>query len=144
MLIGQVSGPVFISNCDNIIDTDYGDVHAFHTQSNYDITIVASLKEFNIPYGVCEVEKSGSLSMIREKPEFNFLVNTGLYLVDEKVFHAIPEKTVFHMTDLINKVKKHGGNIGVYPIGDNSWIDIGEWSEYRNAINALEGRVVGL
>jgi NDP-sugar pyrophosphorylase family protein len=113
-------------------------------ENRYDITLVASLKEFNIPYGVCEVEKSGSLSIIREKPEYNFLVNTGLYIVNDNLIRTIPEKTTYHMTDLINSVKKAGGNVGVYPIGDNSWIDIGAWSEYRNAINTLEGKVVAI
>jgi NDP-sugar pyrophosphorylase family protein len=144
LLQGKVEGPIFVSNCDNIIETDYANLHAFHMENRYDITLVASLKEFNIPYGVCEVEKSGSLSIIREKPEYNFLVNTGLYIVNDNLIRTIPEKTTYHMTDLINSVKKAGGNVGVYPIGDNSWIDIGAWSEYRNAINTLEGKVVAI
>ena len=38
------------------------------------------------------------------------------------------------MTDFIETLKKAGGRIGVFPIGENAWIDTGEWTEYRKAL----------
>jgi uncharacterized protein YcbK (DUF882 family) len=35
-------------------------------------------------------------------------------------------------------VKQKGGKVGIYPISENSWIDIGEWSEYKKAIEKLK------
>ena len=41
------------------------------------------------------------------------------------------------MTDLIAKVKSKGKRVGVFPIEDDSWIDIGQWEEYRSALKRL-------
>jgi hypothetical protein len=28
--------------------------------------------------------------------------------------------------------------VGVYPVSDHAWLDIGEWAEYRNALKRFE------
>ena len=34
-------------------------------------------------------------------------------------------------------LEKEGKKIGVYPIDDSSWIDIGQWTEYQKAVEQL-------
>ena len=41
------------------------------------------------------------------------------------------------MTDLIKKVKTLKKKIGVYPIDEESWTDIGQWNEYKLAVEKL-------
>ena len=41
------------------------------------------------------------------------------------------------MTQLIYKAKKSGMNVGIYPIDDKKWVDVGQWSEYRKNIKKL-------
>ena len=41
------------------------------------------------------------------------------------------------MTNLIQLIKANKKQIGVYPIDDESWIDVGQWSEYRKAVDRL-------
>ncbi len=60
--------------------------------NEYDLTLVASLKDYHIPYGVCELEKGGSLARIKEKPQYSFLVNTGMYVVRRDRLDLIPEE----------------------------------------------------
>jgi dTDP-glucose pyrophosphorylase len=128
---------LIVTNCDIVIQADLSELVSFHVQENYDLTLVASLKDYRIPYGVCELEKGGSLSIINEKPQYSFLVNTGMYVVRRDRLNLIPEHTYCDMTDFIEKVKKSGGRIGVFPIGGNAWIDIGEWAEYRKALDSF-------
>ena len=33
--------------------------------------------------------------------------------------------------------KKNGTRIGVYPIDDEAWIDVGQWAEYQKAVERL-------
>ncbi|WP_035264399.1 sugar phosphate nucleotidyltransferase, partial [Desulfosarcina sp. BuS5] len=101
-----LNGPFFVSNCDIIIEADYADIFRFHTKNSYDITLVASARQFNIPYGICDLNGNGSLKMIQEKPEYNFLVNTGFYVLNPGVIDLIPDNQLFHITHLIDKVKK--------------------------------------
>jgi NDP-sugar pyrophosphorylase family protein len=136
-LRGKIETSLIVSNCDVIIRTDYRDIVEHHHSSRDDITLVASLKNYNIPYGVCELGNGGTLSRIREKPEYNFLVNTGMYVLRPAALELIPENEFFHITHLIERVQAAGGRIGIFPISDKSWIDTGEWIEYRNALRQL-------
>ena len=42
------------------------------------------------------------------------------------------------MTDLINLSKKNKMRIGLFPISEDCWIDIGQWSEYKNTLKNFE------
>jgi len=136
-LSGKINRPFFVKNCDIIINTDYADLLEFHQRGDYSITLVASVKHYNIPYGICELNGEGYLDHIKEKPEYSFLVNTGLYLLNPDVLKIIPENKIYHMTQLIEDVKKDRGKIGVYPVGEDVWIDIGQWAEYKKAIEKI-------
>ena len=127
----------FLTNCDIIINADYSDLYDFHLKKEYDITVTASMKCFSIPYGICEIENGGKLVTINEKPGYNYLINTGLYVVKPSVIKSIPENSSFDMTDLIRKITDGGGTVGVYPINEKSWIDVGEWKEYKSAIELI-------
>jgi len=139
LLANKLERPFFVSNCDIIIKTDYADLYRFHTKNSYDITLVASTKQFNIPYGICELNGWGSLERIKEKPEYSFLVNTGLYVLNPNVIDLIPDNKLFHITHLVDKVRENKGTIGVYPISEKAWIDVGQWAEYRKALKMIEG-----
>jgi dTDP-glucose pyrophosphorylase len=128
---------LIVTNCDIVIQADFAELVSFHTDNNYDLTLVASLKDYRIPYGVCELEKGGTLARITEKPQYSFLVNTGMYVVRRDRLGLIPEQTRCDMTDFIEQLKKAGGRVGVFPISENAWIDTGEWTEYRKALDAL-------
>ena len=137
LLDGQFSQPFFVTNCDIIIKTDYASLYEFHQKGVYDITLVASAKEYIIPYGTCELNSDGHLSNINEKPHYDFLINTGLYVLNPDVLKLIPENKFYHITHLIEDAKNLGKKIGVFPIDEDAWIDVGQWAEYRRAIDQL-------
>lgn len=127
--------PFFVTNCDIIVKADYKSIYAFHQKHNYDITLVASLKEYIIPYGTCELNNEGHLSQINEKPQYDFLINTGLYVLSPSILKLIKKNQFYHITHLIKDAKNKGKKIGVFPIDEDAWIDIGQWAEYKKAIN---------
>ena len=137
MLKEELKSTFLLTNCDVILDLDHGDLIDFHTKNNCEITLVASAKKLTIPYGACEIDEEGFLSMITEKPSLDYLINTGLYVLEPTVLEEIPRGESFHITDLIEKVKSKGKRVGVFPIEDGAWIDIGQWDEYRSAIKRL-------
>lgn len=135
LLKNKLKKTFFAVNSDIIIYSNYPSILQFHKTHNYDLTIISSMRAHVIPYGVCELSNSGKLIDINEKPEYNFLVNTGFYVVEPKVLDLIPNNKKFDMIQLINKAKKKGMNVGVFPVSENSWVDVGQWSEYRKNIN---------
>lgn len=129
--------PFFVANCDIIIKANYAEIYDFHIKGKYDITLVASMQHYAIPYGVCKISKGGELIKIEEKPEFDFLVNTGMYILNPDVLKIIPKNKIYHITNLIDDTKKRGGKIGVFPVSEKSWIDIGQIDEYKKGIQIL-------
>lgn len=136
-LKSRIKGTFFLSNCDVLIEADYADIFKFHQQKKNKITLVSSMKNFMVPYGVCKIENGGILKGIEEKPEFDFFVNTGMYVLDKAVLEDIPENKFYHMTDLINDYLKKGSRIGVYPVSEKSWVDIGQMEEMQNTLKNL-------
>ena len=109
--------------------------YEYHQKNNFDITLVASAKEYIIPYGTCELNDEGHLSHINEKPKYDFLINTGLYILNPDVLDIIPENKFYHITHLIEDAKNQGKKVGVFPIDEDDWIDVGQWAEYQKAID---------
>ena len=66
---------------------------------------MASSKKYKIPYGVCNVDNLNNLKFISEKPKLDFLANTGLYVINPKIFKLIPKNKKIEMTNLISLVK---------------------------------------
>lgn len=134
-LEGKLKTPFFISNCDIIVESDYTKIYKFHKKNNFDITIVGSLQHYTIPYGVCDIENGGILKNIKEKPKYDLLVNTGMYLFNTDILKFIPRNKFFNIPDLIKKLEKPRKKIGVYPVSEKSWIDVGKLTEYKKHIN---------
>lgn len=134
-LNGKFDKPFFVTNCDIIIKTNYTKLYEFHQKNNYDITLVASAKEYIIPYGTCELNGDGHLAHINEKPKYDFLINTGLYVLNPDVLNFIPKDKFYHITHLIEDLKNGDKKVGVFPVDDDDWIDIGQWAEYKKAID---------
>jgi len=133
-LEGELDTPFFVTNCDIILRTDYKSILDFHTNGSYAMTLVASMRHYKIPYGVCDVGNGGELNNIREKPEYDFLVNTGVYLIEPDVLKLLPKNSYFDMPDLINKIKENKLKVGVFPVSEKSWADAGQWSEYNEMV----------
>jgi dTDP-glucose pyrophosphorylase len=129
--------PFFVTNCDIIIKVDYLKLYEFHQKGGYDVTLVASAKEYIIPYGTCELNGIGDLSHINEKPHYNFLINTGFYVLNPEILTLIPNNEFYHITHLIENVKNKGKKVGVFPIDEDAWIDVGQWAEYKQALEHL-------
>lgn len=138
LLNKKLKSDFIVSNCDIIIKDDYTKIYDFHKNGNYSLTLVASIKHHTIPYGVCQIGNGGDLIDIVEKPEYDFFVNTGMYILNPEIFDYIPLNKFYHITHLINDLKKAGKKIGVFPVSEKSWIDIGQWNEYKKNLNILE------
>ena len=138
LLKGKITTPFFVSNCDSINEQDYRDVYDYHINNHNDLTIVTMVKSFKSPYGVIETAEDGLMVSLSEKPEQTYHVNTGVYILNPTCIDEIPENKMFHITHLMEKIKKQGGRVGCFPVSEHSWHDMGEWNEYLRMINIRE------
>lgn len=137
LLPKKFSETFFLTNCDTIVDARYNDIYSFHKDKKNDITIVASMQHFVVPYGVMKINSGGVLKAIEEKPEYDFLVNSGVYVMEKRILGYLPRKKLFHITDLIKEIKARKGKVGVYPVSEKSWLDVGQWKSYSETTKHL-------
>ncbi|OGT07439.1 MAG: hypothetical protein A2103_04180 [Gammaproteobacteria bacterium GWF2_41_13] len=137
-LEGKLNTPFFVSNCDIIIKENYNKIFGFHKNGNFMLTMVTAMRHVSIPYGVCDLHKNGTLKKINEKPELDFLINSGMYILDPKALEYIPKDTLFDFTDLIRCITDRNLKVGVYPVTEDAYIDIGQWAEYKKAVSILQ------
>ena len=131
LLHDKIKSTFFVTNCDIIIDQDYNEVLDYHKKNKNELTIVVALKHLHLPYGIIETNKNGLLEKITEKPDFTYMVNSGMYILEPHLLKDVPQDKVFHITELIEKIKDRKGRLGVFPVSEKSWFDIGVWNEYQ-------------
>lgn len=134
LLKDKIDTTFFVSNCDILIDEDYDEILKYHREQKNEITAVAALKNFSIPYGTLETKEGGQLVGMEEKPDFTFKINSGMYVLEPHLLDEIPTGSFFHITHLMDKIMKRDGRVGVFPVSENSWTDMGDWSEYLKQI----------
>ena len=130
----KIHSTFFVSNCDILIEQDLEEIYNYHKNNKNKITIVSAIKRYKIPYGTLQTKENGILSKLDEKPELVFQINTGMYILEPEMLHLIPENEFFHITDLIELVIKNKDKVGVFPIAENSWQDIGNWDDYSKVL----------
>ena len=132
--------PLFVINCDSIILADYSKVYEYHRKSDNAITMVSALKNITVPYGVIHSGENGEILSMEEKPNLSYFINTGMYIINPETIDLIPDDTVFHMTQLVDRVMGNGGKVGMYPVSEDSFLDMGEFDEMKRMEEALQKR----
>ncbi|NVJ64145.1 MAG: NTP transferase domain-containing protein [Flavobacteriaceae bacterium] len=137
LLRDKIDSTFFVTNCDILINQNLDEVLDYHRRNCNKITLIAALKHHKLSYGTLKTGEDGVLLALEEKPEFTFKINTGVYLLEPEVFEFLQDDEYMDITDLIEAVKSSGGQVGVFPISDKSWMDIGEWPEYIKTVHSL-------
>lgn len=131
--------PIIVANCDILIDADYADIYRYHIESKSDVTIVSALKQIQVPYGVLHAGENGVISSMEEKPSMSYFINTGMYVVNPECLGIIPSNQLYHMTDLVDELMDQGKKVSMYPISEDSFLDMGEFEEMKRMEEKLEG-----
>ncbi len=141
LLKGEINETFILSNCDILIEADYAQIVKFHQDSGNKITMIASTKRVKIPYGVVEVDSLGQIASMQEKPELSFLTNTGIYIVEPDVIDSMNVGENIGFPDVMTRIQKAGAKVGIYPISESAWMDMGELDQMeamRERLNAHE------
>jgi dTDP-glucose pyrophosphorylase len=122
----------FVINCDSLIRCDYISLLTYHLENQYDMTIVVTKKTETLNYGTCKINKKGKLLKITEKPLTTFLANTGFYVLNSKILSLIKKNENIDMNELIERSIKRKFKIGVFPIHESEWQDLGTWLKFKD------------
>lgn len=134
LLKDKINESFFVLNCDIILNADYIDIIKWHKENNNLITLIGCHKEVKVPYGILELD-DGILKSFVEKPNYDVIINTGVYILEPEIIGMIPDNKSINMNTLIEEISKKG-KVSVYPIHDG-WMDVGQWEEYKNCIREI-------
>ena len=140
LLKGKMQSPFFFTNCDTLLDVDFGDIYEYHKKHGNLVTMICAFKHYTVPYGVVELGQDGNIAAMREKPELDFLTNTGVYVVEPRVVEEMRDGEIIGFPDVIERYRAAGEKVGVYPIGENSWMDMGQLEELEKMRRKLESQ----
>ncbi len=134
----KIKETMFLTNCDVLIDHDYSKILKKHREMGNIATVICVEKNQNLSYGIIDVDGNGNILEMKEKPEFNFIINSGIYIIEPEFLDYIPESTFIHITEVIEKCIKMGKNIGTYTLKDENWLDMGQFDEMEKMKERLE------
>lgn len=129
----EVEGPepLLVINGDVLTTVNYRALLDYHQEHEAQLTMGVRRYAMKVPYGVVDCD-GPAVRAVREKPEFSFFVNAGIYLVEPEVRDLIPENRRFDMTELIERLAENGGRTVSFPIHEY-WLDIGRHDDYEQA-----------
>jgi dTDP-glucose pyrophosphorylase len=139
LLKGKISPTFILSNCDILIQDDFYKIFEYHKKNGNFITIVASLKTFKIPYGVIEPQHENNNLIMKEKPELTYLVNTGVYIVNHSALDFIRVNENIGFPSVIQRIQQAGKKIGIFPISEDKWFDMGQVEDLEKMRNNFNG-----
>ena len=122
---------VLVMNSDLFTNIDYEDFYLHFQQHDAEMSVAAIPYNVAIPYGIFQL-KGRNITGLVEKPKYIYYANAGIYLIKRRALDEIPANTMFHATDLIEKLINEGKRVIRYPL-NGTWIDIGNPQEYQKA-----------
>ncbi|MFA6701147.1 MAG: nucleotidyltransferase family protein [Dysgonamonadaceae bacterium] len=122
---------VLIMNSDLFTNINLQDFYLHFKESNADLSIAAVPYSVSIPYGIFDLEED-HVTGIREKPQYTYYANAGIYLIRRELIRYIPKDKVFGADDLIEKLISEQLNVVRFPLL-GYWIDIGKPEDFKKA-----------
>lgn len=133
-----ISDTFVLTNCDILILDDVRKIIKHHKEEKNKVTMVCSLKNFTIPYGIVNFSEGGEISSFEEKPQLSFFTNTGYYILEQDIFNYIDQGEKIGMPDIIDRMRKNGLKVGIYPISENAWLDMGQFDSMESMEQRLK------
>jgi dTDP-glucose pyrophosphorylase len=131
LLPENLEGPMIVTNGDLLTLVDFRRLISFHQQHKSSITMCTRKFEFQVPFGVVNIQNGKALS-IDEKPNHVFNVSAGVYVINASLLKFIPKDEYFDMPSFLHVLMKNGLDTECFPLVEQ-WIDIGQVSDLNYA-----------
>lgn len=131
LLPEQVSSPLLVMNGDLLTKVNFQQLLEFHIKHSAMATMCVRDYNFQVPYGVVDVQDHQIMSIV-EKPVQRFFVSAGIYVLAPSVLRFIPSGTYFDMPTLFEQIVKSGYTSSAFPVREY-WMDIGRMPDFEKA-----------
>lgn len=135
----KIKDDIIIINGDIYADINFHLILNFHKKNKNDLTLCARRQQYQFPFGIIN-PNTKLLDFINEKPDLNFLINTGIYVMKPKLLEFLKFNRFLDMNLFINNLKKKKCKIGIYLIYEKIF-DIGNKFQYQQVSNLFNNKI---
>lgn len=121
--------PFFVVNGDVLTSINYEHFLNAHIEKKAMATMCIKSFSNEIPYACIEFNENADLIALKEKPSYEYFINTGMYILDPEVINYIPKDSFFDMPNLFEVLMKKNKTTKVFKINEY-WLDIGRPDDY--------------
>lgn len=86
------------------------------------------------------IDQDNNYGGVTEKPVLHYLINTGVYLVNERVITEMPRDTVMDFPDIVENYRKSGEKVGCYVVKQSAYMDMGQFEELEKMKEKLHAQ----
>lgn len=129
----KIEFPFIITNGDILTRIDVRKLLDAHDTNGSGMTVCLKSFHYDVPYGVVNVN-GNRLVNFDEKPQYNFLINTGIYCMSPELMSFIPYNEYYDANMLVNLLLSKNIPVGSFII-DEYWRDIGNIEDFYGANN---------
>lgn len=131
LLKGRVTSSFLVVNGDILTNFDFRKIINFHKTSNSNLTVGVVNYEKRFQYGIIK-SKGGFITNVEEKPNFNFLIIAGIYVLQPKILNKIQKNKPYDIPELITDLVEDEEKVKHYKIYAE-WMDLGTKKDYEFA-----------
>ena len=115
--------PMLVMNGDIISNVDFEAFIEHHVNTRAVATVCARAHRTEVPFGVIKHE-GGWLTGMSEKPVYENLISTGIYMLSPEALSAIAKGKVTDMPTVLLDLASAKKPVGVFAM-DDEWVDVG-------------------
>ncbi|MHB1535483.1 MAG: sugar phosphate nucleotidyltransferase [Acidimicrobiales bacterium] len=142
----ELDEPFLVISGDVLTDIDLTAIVGFHEDRGAEATIALKAMENPLEFGIVITRPDGSIERFLEKPGwgqvFSDTINTGIYVLDPRIFDAIPpDRPVDFASEVFPQLLEEGHPLFGY-VAEGYWEDVGTLEAYIQVHqDVLDGRV---
>ncbi len=133
----EVDKPFFVVNGDVLTSINYDDFLNHHITNKAEATMCIKQFSHEVPYACVEFDSSMNLNGLKEKPTYEYYINTGMYVLNPSVLKYITQNEYFDMPSLFELLLDNKQATKVFRI-DEYWLDIGLKEDFKKAQDNLK------
>ena len=127
---------LLLMNGDLITDLDFRAFIESSRVSACDLTVAYAKYIYRSPYGVLSIA-DGAVQGVTEKPETEYAISAGIYVLTSAALDLIPTDTFFTMPDLMSRLLAEGKRIHAYPI-TGTWMGLESIEHFNEALAKIQ------
>jgi mannose-1-phosphate guanylyltransferase len=129
--------PLVVMNGDVLSDVSFPVLLDAHASAGADLTIAAFNRRERDELGIIETDPSGRVTAYHEKPEHEYRVSMGIYVLGRAAVEAIPAGERMDFPDLVGALLANDRHVHTH-VHPGYWLDLGRPDDFARANEEFE------